>query len=60
MENSAFTGKISTSNLKLKAEELGLNVESYEIELKELKACLKDSLGRRYEDVKDSLNEAYA
>lgn len=60
VENSAFTGKISTSNLKLKAEALGLNVESHEIELKKLKACLQDSVGRRYEDVKKSLNEAYA
>ncbi len=59
VETSAFTGKISTSNLKLKAEELGLNVESYEIELNKLKACLRDSVGRRYEDVKYRLNQAY-
>ncbi len=59
VENSAFTGKMSTSNLKLKAEELGLNVESHEIELQKLKACLQDSVGRRYEDVKYMLNRAY-
>ena len=45
--------------MKLKAEELGLNVKSYEIELQKIKACLRDSVGRRFEDVKESLNVAY-
>jgi len=60
VEKSAFTGQKPTSqSLIEEAEELGLNVESYEIELQKIKACLRNSVGRRYEDVKESLNEAY-
>ena len=59
VEKSVFTGQGSFSQYIDKSEELGLNVESHEIELQKLKACLRDSVGRRYEDVKDSLNEAY-
>jgi len=59
VEKSVFTGQGSFSQYIDKAKSLDLNVESYEIELNTLKACLRDSVGRRYDDVKDILNEAY-
>jgi len=59
VEKSIFTGQRSLSQAIVDTKSLGLNVESYESEFKKLKACLRNSVGRRYEDVKKSLDEAY-
>jgi len=59
VEKSVITGQGNFSQYINKAKSLDLNVENYEIELKKLKDCLRDSVGRRYEDVKGILNEGY-
>ena len=59
VDNSAFTGKMCLSNLKLKAEKLGLDVTHYTEQLENIRQVLNDSVGRQYADVKDTLKDAH-
>ena len=59
VQKSVFTGQGSLAKYISDAKSLGFNVEGYEREAEGFKNCLQDSLGRRYEDVKDRLNNAY-
>ncbi len=59
VEKSVITGQGSISQYIENARKLGLPVTNPEEEFQNLKACLRASVGRRYEDVKESLNETY-
>ena len=60
VEKSAFTGQKPTSQSLIdEAKEFGLDVKQYEETIDKIKETLRASVGRRYEDVKDLLTEAY-
>lgn len=59
VEKSAFSGQGTTSQKIDEAKELGIDVTHYEASLENIRETLRDSIGKRYLEVKDSLNEAY-